>query len=551
VSVTVKDGAGAAAQAVEEKPRVRVKAWTRPNQAHASAYQGASRSHQSTALWNPIRASADADLQYEREDIVARARDLQRNDGATAAAVIHAADLIVGHRWVLSAKPDYYALGIDKKTARILARAMQREFYAWAMDPRKHCDRRRRQTFPGMLTLMAKQWAGPEGEGFAVLGFRDELKRAELGARYSTCMEVIDPDRFGNPMGQPDSDTLRSGVELDDDGAPIAAHIRKAHAIEPGFSSKPFEWERVPWENPGGRPIVLHVMDHDRAGQNRGLTRFAPILIAIKQLAQITDAEAANTLLNALFGAFIKTGYDPKAIADAFDTGELTGENGSPWDLRSAFYEAAPLFLNGVRMPVLAPGDEVQLNTASRTTQPYIDFRAAFLSIVASMTGTSYEQISRDFSRTNYSSARAALNEVWRTVGGRRAQLGQNVADQVYFAVMQEAFDRGYLTEPAGAPAFEDMPGAYCAATWIGPALGSVDPVKDRQAAQIGIEMGLTTLENEAAAEGTDYEDNIEQLAYENELRAQNNLAPVNAAIYGVTPASDAPAQAAPAQASR
>lgn len=523
------------AAASDEKPRVRVKAWTRPN-AQATAFTGAGYGHQSTKFWAPVLASADADLLLERNELVARARDLTRNDGAAAAAVLHSADLMVGHRWVLAAKPDYRALGVARDVARELGRAMEREFYTWTHDPRKHCDRRRRQTFPGLLTLMAKQWSGPEGEGLAVLGFRDELKRLELGARYATCLEVIDPDRLSNPMGQVDSDTMRGGIELDEDGAPIAAHIRLAHQIEAGFSTKQYEWERVPWENLGGRPIVLHVFDHDRAGQNRGLTRFAPILISLRQLAQITEAEAANTLINALFGAFIKTGFDPKSIAEALSTDEL-----NPWDLRAAFYEKAPLMLNGIRMPVLSPGDEVQLNTSSRTTQPFIEFRAAFLSIVASMTGISYEQLSRDFSRTNYSSARAALNEVWRTVGGRRAQLGQNVADQVYFAVMQEAFDRGYLVEPVGAPPFEEAPGAYCAATWIGPALGSVDPVKDRQAAQIGIEMGLTTLEQEAASEGTDYEDNLDQLAYENELRAARNLAPVNPAIYGVAAPSDAP----------
>lgn len=524
----------------EEKPRVRVKALSRPN-AYAGAYKGASTQHQATAMWTPTLASADADYNYERDEIVARARDLVRNDGAAAAAVIHAADLIVGHRWVLAAKPDYRALGIERSVARELGRAMEREFYGWASDPRKHCDRRRRQTFNGLLTLMAKQWAGPEGEGLAVMGFRDEERRAELGARYATCMEVIDPDRLSNPFGQMESDTLRAGIELDDDGAPIAAHIRKGHPIESGFSTKQYEWERVPWENPGGRPIVLHVMDHDRAGQNRGVTRFAPILVALRQLAQITEAEAANTLLNALFGAFIKTGYDPKAIAEALSTG---GEEEDPWGVRSAFYETAPLFLNSLRLPVLAPGDEVQMNTASRTTQPFIEFRAAFLSIVASMTGISYEQLSRDFSRTNYSSARAALNEVWRTVGARRAVLGQNVASPVYFAVMQEAFDRGYLVEPPGAPAFEDAPGAYCDAIWIGPALGSVDPVKDRQAAQIGIEMGVTTLEMVCAEEGVDYEDVLDQLAFENQLRAEHNLAPVNPAIYGVAAPSDQPAPA-------
>lgn len=521
----------------EEKPRVRVKAWTRPNVA-AFGYKGAGRDNQNTASWNPLLASADAETLYSRNELVARARDLQRNDGAAAAAVKHAADLMVGHRWVLAAKPDWRALNIDRKVARELGRAMEREFYAWAMDPRKHCDILRRQTFPGMLTLMAKQWAGAEGEGLAVLRWREDDKHALLGSRYQTCLQVVDPDRLSNPLGVPDSETMRGGIEVDEDGAPIAAHMRKAHPFDAGFSPKQYEWERVPWENPGGRPIVLHVFDHDRAGQNRGVTRFAPILIALRQLAQITEAEASNTLLNALFGAFIKSGYDPKSIAEALSTDDV-----NPWDIRAAFYEKAPLFLNGIRMPVLAPGDEVQMNTSSRTTQPFIDFRATFLSMVASMVGISYEQLSRDFSRTNYSSARAALNEVWRTVSGSRAQLGQNVADQVFFAVMQEAFDKGYLTEPDGAPSFEDAPAAYCAATWIGPALGSVDPVKDRQASQIGIEIGLTTLERECAAEGDDWEDTLDQLAFEQEEKRARGLAPVNPAIFGVTPASDAPAQ--------
>lgn len=516
----------------------RVKAWSRPN-AQAAAHMGAGVGHQSTRHWNPWLASADADSVFDRDALVARARDLVRNDGAAAAAVQHAADLIVGHRWVLAAKPDYRALGVTRDVARELGRAMEREFYAWASDPRRFCDKRRRQNFASMLTLMARQWAGPEGEGLAIMGFRDEAKRIESGARYSTCMEVIDPDRLANPTGQVDKDTLRAGVETDEDGAPIAYHIRKGHQVDIGASSKSWEFERVPYEGPFGRPIVLHVMDHDRAGQTRGVTRFAPILIAFKQLAQITDAEASNTLLNAMFGAFIKTGHDPKSIAEAFATEDVNWN-----DLRTTLYDKAPLYMNGVRMPVLAPGDEVQLNTASRSTQPYVEFRAAFLSIFASLTGISYEQLSRDFSRTNYSSARAALNEVWRTVGARRATLGAQVASPIYFAVMQEAFDRGYITEPDGAPSFEEAPQAYCDAIWIGPALGSVDPVKDRQAVQIGREIGLTTLEIACAEEGQDYEDVLDQLAYEKQEIEARGLSPTSTAIFGVVPPSDQPAQA-------
>ncbi|HRO02154.1 MAG TPA: phage portal protein [Terricaulis sp.] len=532
----------AAAKRTEFMDR-RLKAWTRPN-ASASAHAGAGRSHQSTAMWLPTLASADAESIYERDALVARARDLVRNDGAAAAAVQHAADLIVGHRWLLAAKPDWRALGITREQGRALGRAMEREFYAWTHDPRKFCDKHRRLTFPSMLTLMARQWRGAEGEGLAVLGWRDEEKRIAAGARYSTCMEVIDPDRLSNPMGEVDSDTMRGGVELDEDGAPIAYHIRKGHPVDIGFNARAYEWVRVPYEGMFGRPIVLHVYDHQRAGQSRGVTRFAPILIALKQLAQITDAEAANTLLNALFGAFIKTGYDPKAIAESLSTEMETTDGADPWGLRAAFYDKAPLFLNGVRIPVLSPGDEVQLNTSARTTQPFIEFRAAFLSIVASMVGISYEQLSRDFSRTNYSSSRAALNEVWRDVRGSRAQLGHNVASPVYMSVMDEAFDKGYLAEPEGAPAFHEMPAAYCDAMWIGPGLGSVDPVKDRQAVQIGREIGLTTLELACAEEGVDYEDVLDQLAYEKEEIEARGLSPANPAIFGVTPASDQPQQA-------
>lgn len=543
----MNDVVAAPEQTPAEKARIRVKAWTVPN-AQATSHVGAGVSHQAMRMWRPSIASADADSVYDRDALVARSRDLVRNDGAAAAAVQHASDMIVGHRWVLAAKPDWRALGITREQGRALGRAMEHEFHAWGKDPRRFCDRRRRQDFAGMLTLMARQWAGEDGEGVAIMGFRDEEKRILSGARYSTCMEVIDPDRLSNPMGQMDTDTLRAGIELDEDGAPLAYHFRKGHPADIGYNPRAYEWERVPYEGAHGRPIVLHIMDHDRAGQTRGVTRFAPILVAFKQLAQLTDAELSNAVVNSLFAAFIQTGHDPKSIAESFAT-EVS--NGNWNDLRAAFYEIAPLFMAGVRMPVLAPGDEVKLNTSPRPTQSYVDFRATFLSSFASQSGISYEQLSRDFSRTTYSGHRAALNEVWRTVRAKRSTLGQNVASPVFFAVMEEAFDRGYIVEPDGAPPFEEAPQAYCDALWIGPALGSVDPVKDRQAAQIGMEIGVTTLEQVCAEEGVDYEDVLDQLAYEQEARAARNLPSPNPAIFGVMPATDQQQQTPPPESTK
>lgn len=525
----------AAPEAAAVKPRVRVKAGS----ARAmTAYDGASRTSQQLRLWTPTLASADADFLTERDAIVARARDLMRNDGSAAAAVQRAADLMVGHRFVLAAKPDGEALGIDRASARKLARVMEREFRAWADDPRRFCHRQRKLTFASMLTLMARQIAGPEGEALGVLGFREE--NLARGARYATCLDVIDPDRLSNPMGVVDSDTMRAGVETDPDGAPIAYHIQKRHPHDAPFAADQWTWERVPYETDWGRPVVVHWFEHERAGQTRGVTRFAAILEGFKQLADYTRAEIANAALNAMFGAFVKTGADAAAIAQAMST---ENENAAKYllDERTALYDAAPVVMNGLRIPVLAPGDEVQMNTAERSTGSYVAFRAAFLMSMASALGLSYEQLAMDFSKTNYSSARAALNEVWRTVQARRAGLVGACAQPLYMAVMEEAFARGYIETPPGAPSFEERPDAYCRALWIGPARGSIDPVKDIQAGQMGIDACMSTLEQECAERGWDYEDVLDQLAYEAEQRAARGIAPTSSALYGVVPPSDLP----------
>jgi lambda family phage portal protein len=540
VPETAPAGAGVSA-GVGEKPRVRVRAGSSTSvQPRAmTAYEGASRTSQATGLWNPTLASPDAEYAFERDTIVARARDLVRNDGAASAAVTRAADLVVGHRFVLAAKPDGEALGLDRTIARQLGRAMEREWRAWADDPRRFCHRQRRLSFAAMLTLMARQVAGPEGEALAVLGWRADY--AERGARYATCLDVIDPDRLSNPMGVLDGDLMRSGIELDPDGAPLAAHIQKRHPLDLPNSPQAMIWERVPWETDWGRPVVVHWFEHERAGQSRGVTRFASILAGFRQLAKYTEAELQNAVLNAMFGAFVKTGADAAAIAQAMST---ESESASQYllDERTNVYEKAPVVMNGLRVPVLAPGDEIQMNTAARATGDYVNFRAAFLQSVASALGLSYEQLAMDFSKTNYSSARAALNEVWRTVLARRQGLSQAVAQPLYFAVMEEAFARGYIETPPGAPSFDERPDAYCRAMWIGPSRGSIDPVKDLQAAQMGVDTCLSTLEQECAERGLDYEDVLDQLAYEAEQRAARGIAPVPSAVYGVVPPSDMPA---------
>ena len=60
---------------------------------------------------------------------------------------------------------------------------------------------------------------------------------------------------------------------------------------------------------------------------------------------------------------------------------------------------------------------------------------------------------------------------------------------------------------------------AYTRCKWIGSGQGWVDQVKEAQACQLRMEIGLSTLENECASQGLDWEEVVEQ-----RLREKNKL---------------------------
>lgn len=67
-----------------------------------------------------------------------------------------------------------------------------------------------------------------DGDALAVLQYRpDRLRRGR--SRYATTVQIVNPDRLSNPQQNIDMPNIRGGVEIDDDGAPVACHIREAH----------------------------------------------------------------------------------------------------------------------------------------------------------------------------------------------------------------------------------------------------------------------------------------------------------------------------------
>jgi lambda family phage portal protein len=482
-----------------------------------SAYRAASGVTQEMAAYWPSNSSADSATLYSRRVALDRTRDIVRNDPHATAGVMRLVDMIVGHGWQCVPTPDARALGIDPKAARELGRAIRSEWKLYSRDPRYFADARRRITVNGMFRLAARTFA-TANEATAVIKY--DRKRVErLGARYATCLAPVDPDRISNPNGAGDSRYMRGGVEFDADDVPIAYHVRNAHIADRWASLQAQTWTRVPRETGWGRPIFIHAFEPEREDQTRAITPFAALISRLRMIGKFSDTELASATANALFAAFVKTDLPAEEVAQRLAAGDAgAAVRASYIDKVVDHYTRHPVALGGVRIPVMLPNSEVVMNNAPRQTTAFPAFQSAFLQSIASALGLSYEQLSMDWSRTNYSSARAALNEVWRAIKRMQAVFAEQYVQPFYFAWLEEAFDKAYVEAPAGAPDFWDMPEAYMPARWIGPGRGYVDPVKEAQAAGYRMDNLVSNLESECAEQGLDFEENIEQIAFENEL---------------------------------
>jgi len=474
-------------QPLKAAPRMRVS---------DTAHRAASLRTRELASWMPLLGSADSDLLSELPTLVSRSRDLTRNHGVASGAIQTLVDNVIGTGLRLAAIPDYRALGKTKEWADEWARQVETEWRSWAEST--ECDAANALTFAGMTALVFRS-SIVNGEALAL-----PLWLEQRGTRYATTMQLVEADRLSNPAGRQDSKTMRSGIEIDMYGAAVAYHLRKNHPgdVYMGFGLDAQDWERIPARTAFGRQRVLHIHDKERTGQHRGKPLLTSIMPMFKMLDHYERSELQAAVVNAMIAAFIETPLDGEAIGEMFGGSVddyLAARN--EWDIRLQGGSIIPVF----------PGDKVAPFTPSRPNSGYGQFVENVLRHIGAGLNIPFELLMKDFSKTNYSSARAALLEAWRYFNARRQWMATYWARPVYELWLEEAINRGIVD----APDFYERRAAWTRCKWIGPGRGWVDPVKEAKAAHLRMQIGLSTLEDECAAQGLDWEEVLEQLARE------------------------------------
>ena len=469
--------------------------------------------------WQPYLWSPDGELNMYRDRIVSRVRDVVRNDGWASAAVTRTLDSVIGANFHPMSKPDYSSLraktgikGFDHVWAEEFGQAAEAHWRSWSSDLGRYCDAQRNLTLPQMFRLAFRHKL-IDGDALAMLHWLP--KRVGPGkAQYATTLQIIDPDRLSNPQLNFDQSILRGGVEVDEFGAAVAYHIRRAHQGDWFSAAEAVQWDRIPRETSWGRPIIIHDFDHDRAAQHRGGAGIlAPVLQRLKMLIKYDGTELDASIINAIFGAYIQSPFDPGLVEEAIgDNSTISAYQ----DERVSFHNQRKISLGEARMPILFPGESINTVSAARPNGNFAEFEKAMLRNVAAGTGVSTQQISQDWSDVNYSSYRAAMLEAWKTFSRRRSDFAQGFGDPIYGAFMEESMEVDDLPLPNGAPPFMEYRGAYARAKWMGPGRGYVDPVKEKQGAILGMDAGLSSLEDECAElSGSDWREIIDRRAIE------------------------------------
>lgn len=490
------------------------------------AYEGASRFNRELALYSPPVRSADGDILPEKELADARARDMARNDAYVLNGINIHRDNIVGGAFMLNAKPNWKVLGLTEEWAEEFQEIVEAKFTLWAESPQNWPDASRMNTLTSMIRLAIGIYV-MTGEVLATAEWRRDKGRA-----YNTCIQMVDTDRLSNPYGECDGPTLRGGVRRDWMGAPVGYYIRMAHPADIS-DLQAYRWKYVPatkglasgiawWD----RPMVIHIVEQFRPEQTRGIAQMVAALKEMRMTKNFRDVTLQRAVLQATYAATIESDLPPEAIHEALGGGEDSWATNYLSQIAAYTQGAKNLKIDGVKIPHLYPGTKLNFQAGAATDGVGEDFEKSLLRQIAASLGVSYEQLSKDYSATNYSSARAAMTETWKYMQSKKRLVADRFASIVYRLWLEEAINKGEVPLPAGAPSWYEGQNAdaYSQCEWIGASRGQIDELKETQAAALRIRMNLSTYEDEMARLGKDWRAALAQRKREQDLMEKYGL---------------------------
>lgn len=487
--------------------------------------EGASRNTREMFSWTPQIISPDQQIMGGVKQLAdARARDMIQNDGYAMGSVAIHRDSIVGAQYKLNAKPNWRVLGLTEAWAREWQQYVEARFNLVAESPNNYFDASGVNTLTGLVRL-AVGGVLMTGEVLATAEWLRQNNRP-----FSTAIQMVSPTRLCNPDGMMDTANLRSGIKQDLYGRPISYFIKKTF---PGaeYGADDWKWIEVAAQKPWGRKQVIHIFEQMMPGQSRGISEMVSVLKQMKMTKGFQEIVLQNAVVNASYAAAIESELPSEVVYSQMGMGQSTFAQVMSGYMQSLMEYAGAsknIQIDGARIPHLFPGTKLKMQPMGTPGGVGTDYEESLIRNIAAALGLSYEQFSRDYTKTNYSSARASMGETWKFMNSRKKIVADRFASTIYALWLEEEIAAGNIPLPPGKtrdwfyePLVKD---ALTCAEWIGASRGQIDEKKETEAAILRIKNGLSTYEIEIARLGGDWREVFDQRAEEEGIIKEKEL---------------------------
>lgn len=460
----------------------------------AGAYRG------SIANWRPLRVPNMEGEVRERVTIQRRAADLAVNDWSAKSGLRTIADNAIGTGLVPKSVIPHDILGISRDEAAQIGEKLEWAFSVWSQISHAR----------GMLHFEDLQYLGISSilRSGEMLHLPVMLPLDGIGGHreFSLAIQDMRPARLCTPADKRTDLSIRDGIEFNSYGRPIAYWLA---CPPPSYVSVEADslFSDMFVRRPayiGHRQNVFHLFRHEIEEQTRGVSQLATGMKLFRNLNDALESELFAQVIAASFPIFI--GLENGGVELPSEVRESLGIAEQGAYRREMEVEPGTVIFGN-------PGEKPYILENKRPSSNFPPFVEIVQRSLAAMLGIPYESLTKDFSKTNYSSMRAALNEAWKLYLFYRRWFARLYTQPIWEMVLEEAYLRNFLGIADAIDNSNALYGFYegrrywCSASWIGPAKGFIDPVKEIQATILALDNRLTTYAEAWAERGGDFTD--------------------------------------------
>ncbi len=464
---------------------------------HLRAFSGA-QTGRLTSDWNASSNSQNAEIKSGLIILRNRSRELERNNEGVRGFLRSAELNTIGKGITFQCQ----ILKSNSELDKALNDKIEIEWEKWSR--KDSCDVSGMLGFNSIEKLMVRR-DFVDGE-FIVRMVKQKFGRSKV----PFALEIIESDLLDERInGVSDTgNVIKMGVELDSWGRPIFYHFRTSHPGDAGFG--------VPYQNRTKKVAaseIIHIFTVERSGQVRGYPKTNSVMFTLHQLRGFEEATVVGKRAKASVMGFVQSTDEVEATGDEVINNERVSN------------------LSPGKIEYLKPHETIVVPNLGTDTGASDDaFIATQHRKVATGLGGSYESVSGDFSKTNYSSSRLSIineRDFFRSLQKYYAEVFHQIIFEnwlkaaVYAGVIQ--VPDSYFLDPEPFHQVRWMPRGY---TWV-------DPLKDVSAQILALDKGLKTRSEILAEDGKDFEETMAQLQRENKIMEKYGIKLVPTLING------------------